>query len=384
MSFEFATASRILFGSGTLTQACKEIEAMAGQIILVRGKNRLRSEVLLSQIPRPAFEIEIDGEPTVRMVSDALKNARSVNSPVVVAFGGGGVLDAGKAIAGLLTNPGEPVDYLEVIGGGQAIRHLAAPCVAIPTTAGTGSEVTRNAVLTSEEHKLKVSLRSHLLLPSIACVDPDLTISMPPELTASTGMDALAQVLEPFVSIAANPLTDVLCREGIYRARSLLRAFKDGSDLRARTDMAMTSLIGGIALANAKLGAVHGFAAPIGGMFNAPHGAVCAALLAPVIEANIRALRQRQPRSPILERYAQTGAILTGRADAKPEDAAAFARELCSSLKIPPLSAYGMQSEHAEDICLKAQKASSMKGNSIVLTQEELRGILQEAWSGRE
>jgi alcohol dehydrogenase class IV len=382
MSFEFASAGRILFGPGSLALASAEIQKWKGEIVLVRGKNRSRAGALLSQIPHPAFEIEIAGEPTVEQIRTAMQTLKGCSSPVVVAMGGGGVLDAGKAIAGLLTNPGDPLDYLEVIGKGRPIISRAAPLVAIPTTAGTGSEVTRNAVLTSTENKLKVSMRSHLLLPEIACVDPELTLSMPPELTANTGMDALAQVLEPFVSVAANPLTDALCREGLRRARSLLRAFQDGADISARTDMAMTSLIGGIALANAKLGAVHGFASPIGGMFDAPHGAVCAVLLAPVMKANIRALRARDPSSPLLERYAQTAAILTGRADAKPEDGADWAADLCQALKISPLSSYGLRADHVEEVCSKAQKASSMKGNSIELTQGELQEILTEALAG--
>lgn len=379
MNFEFASAGRILFGPGSLAEACRAIERWNGSIIVVRGRNRNRAEPLLSRIPKPQAEVEISGEPTVEQIRSAMEALREIPSPVVAAIGGGGVLDAGKAIAGLLTNPLDPMDYLEVIGKGRPITNRAAPFAAIPTTAGTGSEVTRNAVLTSGEHRLKVSLRSHLLLPEIACVDPELTLSMPPELTASTGMDALAQVIEPFVSIAANPLTDALCLEGIRRGRSLLRAFKNGGDLEARTDMAMTSLMGGLALANAKLGAVHGFASPIGGMFDAPHGAVCAALLAPVMKANIRALKQRQPGSALLERYAQTARILTGRADALPEDGAEWVHQLKEDLKVAPLSSYGISGKHAEDLCRKAQNASSMKGNSILLTEDELKSILSEA-----
>lgn len=379
MNFEFMTASRILFGSGALTQTCKEIKALGAPIILVRSKNRKRSEVLLTQIPEPAFEIEIEGEPTVAVIASALKNIRSVPSPAVVAFGGGGVLDAGKAIAGLLTNPGEPMDYLEVIGGGKAIRNAAAPCAAIPTTAGTGSEVTKNAVLTSEEHKLKVSLRSHLLLPSIACVDPDLTLSMPPDITANTGMDAVSQVLESFVSPGGSPMTQALCREGLLRGRSLSRAYHHGSDIEARTDMALSSLIGGIALANSKLGAIHGFASPLGGMFNAPHGAVCAVLLGPVMRANIRALRERHSDSLALARYTEAARILTGNEEAEAEDGAEWAFALRRELGIAPLSACGVRESHFPELCVKARAASSMKGNPVELTENELIQILEDS-----
>ncbi len=380
VNFEFASAARVLFGPGSLKQACETIRSWEGRIILVRGRSRSRLDPLLSQLPAPEAEVEITGEPSIEAVERALSPLRGIDAPVVVAMGGGGVIDAGKAIAGLLTNDGEPLDYLEVIGRGKQIMKAAAPFAAIPTTAGTGSEVTRNAVLTSTAQKVKVSLRSPLLLPALACVDPELTLTMPPDLTANTGMDALAQVFEPFVSIAANPVTDALCREGLLRARSLRKAFLNGSDLAARTDMALTSLLGGLALANAKLGAVHGFAAPIGGMFEAPHGAVCAALLAPAITENLRALRARAPESNLLNRYAEAARILTGRDDADPEDAADWVRELRKDLKIAPLSAYGIRESDFAEICAKAAKASSMKGNSIELGPEELRSILETAF----
>ena len=208
---------------------------------------------------------------------------------------------------------GELLDYVEIIGRGQALTKPSAPFIAIPTTAGTGSEVTRNAVLASPEHRVKVSLRSPLMLARVALVDPELTYDLPPALTASTGLDALTQLIEPFVCLRANPMTDGLCVEGMRRAaRSLRVAFTDGQNKSAREDMAVASLFGGLALANAGLGAVHGFAGPIGGMFPAPHGAVCAALLPHVMTANIRALRQRAPGSEALRRYDKVARLLTG------------------------------------------------------------------------
>ncbi len=240
---------------------------------------------------------------------------------LVVGMGGGSVIDAAKAIAALLTNPGDPLDYLEVIGRGLPLANACAPMMAIPTTAGTGAEVTRNAVLASPAHRVKVSLRSASMLPDVAIVDPELTLSMPPAVTAATGLDALTQCLEPFVSHLATPLTDGFCREGLARAaRSLRRAYHHGSDVAARRDMALASLCGGLALANAKLGAVHGFAGPIGGMFDAPHGAVCARLLPLVMTANVRALEERSPNSPALVRYAEVAKIVTGDADASIAD----------------------------------------------------------------
>lgn len=290
------------------------------------------------------------------------------------------MIDTGKAVSAMLTNRGELLDYLEVIGGGQAISRPPAPFIAIPTTAGTGSEVTRNAVLGAPEQRFKVSMRSPMLLPRLALIDPELTYSLPPAITASTGLDALTQLIEPYVSIRANPLTDALCLAGIERAaRSLKRAYMNGRNLEARRDMALASLFGGLALANAGLGAVHGFAAPLGGMFPAPHGAVCARLLPLVMEANLKALQERMPDSPALPRYQEIARLLTGRTDATAEQGTAWVRELVSTLEIPPLSTYGVGSSDLPEAVEKASRASSMKANPIKLTEAELLEILREA-----
>ena len=290
------------------------------------------------------------------------------------------MIDLGKAAAALLANPGDPYEHLEVIGRARPLRAPALPMIAVPTTAGTGAEVTKNAVLSSAQHRVKVSLRHDSMLPKVALVDPELTLSMPPAVTASTGLDALTQCLEPFVSAQHNPLTDALAMEGMRRgARSLLRAYRDGSDLAAREDMALCSLFGGLALANAKLGAVHGFAAPIGGQFESPHGAVCARLLPLVMEANVAALREREPESAILGRFLQVARILTARADADVADGIAFVQQLAGELAVPGLASYGMRSAHVPSIAAKAAHASSMKGNPIVLSARELEQILERA-----
>jgi len=324
--------------------------------------------------------LEVAGEPTVDLVRQGAAMARETGCQTVVAIGGGSAIDTGKAIAALLANGGDPLDYLEVIGQGRPLRLPSIPWIAVPTTAGTGAEVTRNAVLASPEHKVKASLRSPLMLARLAVVDPELTLGLPPAVTASTGLDALTQLIEPFVSVRANAMTDMFCREGMRRAaRSLERAWRDGSDREARTDMAFASLLGGLALANAGLGAVHGFAAPIGGMFDAPHGAVCAALLPHVMRANIRALRERAADSSALERYAEVARILTGQPDAKPEDGADWAEGLVQRLGIPALGAYGVRREHMDILVQNAARASSMKGNPVTLSAEELTAILEAA-----
>jgi alcohol dehydrogenase class IV len=211
-------------------------------------------------------------------------------------------------------------------------------------------------------------------------VDPELTCDLPPGLTASTGLDALTQLIEPFVCNRANPMADGLCVEGLRRAaRSLRVAFSKGRDKDAREDMAVASLFGGLALNNAGLGAVHGFAGPIGGSFSAPHGAICAALLSHVMAMNLRALRQRDPHGAALFRYEEAAAWLTGDPKAKADDGVKWVRALVFDLKVPPLGSFGIQREHLADLITKAAKSSSMKANPIVLTPEELNEILEQA-----
>jgi alcohol dehydrogenase class IV len=319
-------------------------------------------------------------EPTTDVVAQAIAAARRSQADVVIGIGGGSVLDTGKVIAAMLTNDGALENYLEVVGAGRPVQHPAVPYVAIPTTAGTGAEVTRNAVLCVPEKKVKVSMRSPFLLPRLALVDPLLTHPMPPELTASTGLDALTQLAEAFVSNKANPLTDGLCREGLQRAgRSLRRAFTDGSDAQAREDMALASLFSGLALANAKLGAVHGFAGPLGGMIDVPHGVVCGRLLPLVIEANVRALRERAPDSPALARHDEIARLLTGDPAATAGDAVSWVRDLCETFALPGLRRFGLTEDAFPTAVAKAQKASSMQGNPIELTEAELGAILARA-----
>jgi alcohol dehydrogenase class IV len=382
-SFEFATASQIIFGRGKLADLKKIAPAFGSRVLVVTSASEIRAEPLyrlLDEISITHASFRVTAEPTIELARLGVEIAREFGAEFVIGFGGGAAVDAGKALAALTTNPGDPLDYLEVIGRGTPLTNAPLPYIAIPTTAGTGAEVTRNAVLASPEHRVKVSLRSPLMLPRVALIDPELMVSLPPEVTASTGMDALTQVIEPFVSSAANPITDAFCRDGIARAaRSLSRVYQDGNDIEAREDMALAALFGGLALANAKLGAVHGFAAPIGGMFDAPHGAVCAALLAPVMRANIAALRSRAPQHPVLDRFTEVAHLLIGDSDASAEDGAVWVEALTLDLGIPGLGTYGIDAAAFSEIAGKAAQASSMKGNPIELTTDELVGILAEA-----
>lgn len=383
MTFEFATAGRIIFGAGAVRQAGTLAANMGKRAFVVTGRTPERAAPLVAALQAQGVSYEImpvAGEPTTDTARDGADMARKSGCDMVIGMGGGSALDAGKAIAALLTNGGDPLDYLEVIGKGKPVRQPPAPYLAIPTTAGPGTEVTCNAVLKSPEHRVKVSMRSPLMLPKIALIDPELTYALPPDVTAATGLDALTQVIEPFVSNAPNPLTDAICREGMARAaRSLRRAWAHGGDAAAREDMAVASLFGGLALANAKLGAAHGFAGPTGGMFPAPHGAVCARLLPFVMAANVRALQARAPEHPALPRYAEVARILTGSPAATISDGVAWLQELCETLAVPPLSAYGMTPADIPGIAEQSAQASSMKGNPIVFTLDEMREILTHA-----
>ena len=381
-SFEFATATRIVFGSGCTSQLVEVALGLGrSRPLMVTGHSTARASAILDQLEAAGFQpvtFSIAGEPTLEQVREGADQARDCD--LVIGVGGGSVIDGAKAIAALSANPGDPLAYLEVIGKGQPLENTPLPFIAIPTTAGTGSEVTRNAVLGSPAHGVKASLRSAKMLAKAALIDPDLTRDLPPALTASTGLDALTQLIEPYVSRRATPITDALCLDGIRRvAIHLPRAFADGHDAEARENMSLASLYGGVALANAGLGVVHGFAAPIGGRYEAPHGAVCAALLPHGMAANIQALRERAPAHSSLERYREIACLLTGDPGARPEDGLQWITQLCARLAVPKLRAYGITPRDIPDLVDNASRASSMKSNPIVLSVSELRAVVEKA-----
>lgn len=383
MNFQFSTAPKIVFGPDTARSIPDHAVKMGSNICLVTGKSPQRVQWLIDELQAKEMDlhtVSISGEPDTDLIAAHSAEARSKGCDVVVAIGGGSVLDAGKAIAALIPNRQNVFDYLEVVGKGHPLTEKPLPLIAAPTTSGTGSEVTTNAVLLCPEHKVKVSLRSDDMIPDIAVVDPLLTISAPPAVTAATGLDALTQLMESFVSRFAAPMTNALCREGLqHGAHFMLKAYKEGQDIEARTGMALASLFSGITLANAKLGAVHGFAAPLGGEFKAPHGAVCAALLPYVMEINIRALKEREPQNPTLATYDEIAQLLTGNSTAQAAEGIEWVKNICAEMNIPGLAEIGVQEKDFKSLAAKAARASSMKGNPIELTEEELIEILQKA-----
>ncbi len=386
LSFEFATAARVVFGWGRLAEAGRMAREFGRRALLVRGASSgaaARVQGLQQVLERAGVSwvsCPLGSEPSLEDARHAASRVRAEACDLVVACGGGSVLDLGKAAAALLTNPGDPLDYLEVVGSGHPLSRPSAPLLALPTTAGTGSEVTRNAVLSCPEHGVKASMRSPWMLPRVALVDPELTRELPPHLTASTGMDALTQLFEPFLCRRAQPLTDALCRDGMVRvARSLRRACAGTPDRQAREDMALGSLFGGMALANSGLGVVHGLAAPLGGALHAPHGVLCGAILPHAAQVNLGALQARESESQVLDRFQEAARLLTGRPEASAQDGVRWLQDLVRDLEIPGLASLGLESEALAGICLQAREASSFKANPVALQDAEILEILQRA-----
>mgnify|MGYP000364276201 CR=1 FL=1 len=371
-SFTFATAHRIVFGAGRAAELPALIGEFGTRPFVCTGADPTRFSGLLTGVADLAWW-SVGGEPALDDIRAGVAAARDHGADVLVGLGGGAVLDAAKLIAALAPNGGDLLDYLEVIGAGRPLAESPLPFVAVPTTAGTGSEVTSNGVVTSPEHGVKVSLRSPSMLARVALVDPELTLGCPPSVTASAGLDALTQCLEPYVSPFANPLTDGFCEQGLRRAgRSLRRAYAHGDDLDARTDMAVCALLGGLALANAKLGAVHGLAGVIGGVTPAAHGAICGALLGPVLAMNRDHAPDPARAVEICDEIAQI--LDCAPADA-PQALARWARE-CG---LPGLDSQGLaRADHAA-VAQAALASSSMKGNPFPPDPAQLRAILLSA-----
>jgi alcohol dehydrogenase class IV len=384
MIFEFAAPNRIIFGKGTINKLGSIIPQMGKNALIVTGSGKVPIESLEKILIEADVQYEIfrtAREPNIKTIELGLALAKSSRCDFVIGFGGGSVLDASKAISALMTNQGELLDYLEVVGKGKEIQNKPAPMIALPTTAGTGTEVTRNAVITSTEHKVKVSMRSPMMVPSVAIVDPVLTYSLPPTVTASTGLDALTQVIEAYTSNKANPITDGFSREGIQRgARFLLKAYRDGQDTVARENMSLTSLLSGLALANSGLGAVHGFAGVMGGMYAVPHGEICACLLSPVMKYNAKTLSKTVGKESIHHRYQEIAFWVTGVPHASIMDGIAWIENLAQELNIPSLRTMGIRREDFPEIIQKTKVSSSMQKNPVVLDDSTLQAILLEAY----
>jgi alcohol dehydrogenase class IV len=377
---DLAVPADVRFGAGRVSEVPAALAALgASRVLVVTGRTTARADAVRSMLTEAGISSIAFGvatEPSIERVRAAVALVAEAGCDAVLGFGGGSALDVGKAAAVLATSGADPLDHLEVIGGSRPLTRPGLPCVAVPTTAGTGSEVTRNSVLSGGG--VKASLRSPLMLPKVAIIDPDLLTGVPRPTIAASGMDALSQLIEPLLSRRANPFTDALARDGMRRsARSLSRAYQEGmEDPGTREDLALASLFGGLCLANSGLGAVHGLAAAAGARLSAPHGAVCAAVLAAAMDVNLRALHHRAPEHQALARMSEVASLLTGQPDATPEEAIAWLQDLTTALSIPGLASYGLNHDGISEVVTAAQSASSMRGNPIDLSDEEVSEIV--------
>lgn len=349
------------------------------RVLLVRGRSvawidALRNE--LRALGVDVVEVFSSGEPTVQALDVGLKAGRKLRADAVLAVGGGAVIDLGKAIAALLPGGGAVMDHLEGVGGAQPLTAAPLPMIAIPTTSGTGAEVTKNAVITVPEAGRKVSLRDPRMLPDIALVDPALTDHTPRAQTLASGLDALTQVIEPYVSRRANPLTDALCRAAIPKGAQALARLAEAECTEARDDMAFVSLAGGLALANAGLGAVHGLAGVLGGRLGAPHGLICGRLLGPVMVANASAI---EDAGGALDRFQEVAGWVAQGFDQAPDGIFVRLPDLLDDWQVQRLSHWRTPQTDLAQIAEEAAGASSMKANPCVLPASDLVRIIQQA-----
>ena len=385
--FDFATAGRILFGRGRIAELPDLIKQSGKKVMLVTGAHPNRHDSLRAQLEKAGLSVAVEpvsGEPTVRRVSEITDSILRQQCEVVAGIGGGSVIDAGKAAAALANNPGDIMDYLEVVGAGKALPQLSLPYIAIPTTAGTGAEVTKNSVITVPDQHVKVSLRSPFMLPRFALVDPDLALDCPPEVSVNCGFDALCHLIEAYLSAKATPMSDAVCREGLSRmgGGALMLHWMRPEDPNVMVNVSLGSLLGGMALANGGLGAVHGFAGVIGGMTGAPHGAVCAALLPAVLRMNLDIARQgKQPLCrQTMARINETALMLSRDVNSKTQDLITLIEKMSTQQNVAGLEKRGVKRADFPVIIEKASRASSMKGNPFPLTAEQLFQILDESF----
>lgn len=405
MKLEFGGPGEIIFGSGSIRRAGELARRFGARAAIVTGGASLRASGALERVEADlrghgveSLALGAAGEPTVAMIDELVARAREFAPDCVLAIGGGGAMDAGKAVAALLSNAaagdsshGSPLEscreFLEGVGSGRAISRPSTPVIAAPTTAGTGSEATKNSVIRSDDWTFKKSMRSPFMRPAISLVDPELTMGAPAAVTAASGADALTQLVEAFVTARRNTFTDGLAREGLRLAAwALERVHVQPDDLEAREAMAMASLIGGVALDNAGLGAVHGLASPIGAFHDIPHGVICANLLAPITAANIRAAREREDDDPaaldVLKRYGDLAQLFNGDFACEPEPLAGFLEFRVQQLGIPTLGACGMTAGDIPRVIANC-RAGSMRGNPFELDDATMAAAIERALGGR-
>ena len=386
--FSFASTPHIHFGIGSRSLLTGLLNNYGGKVLLLSGGRSFDSQPLCQQLWAElqenfeVYRVRVTGEPSPQLVDEAVARYHGLSPDCVVAIGGGSAVDAGKAIAGLLPGGNSVMAYLEGVGEGKVYHGPSTPFIAVPTTAGTGGETSKNAVLSVVgANGFKKSFRDERLVPDHVILDPELTVSCPADVTAACGMDAFTQLLESFVSCKANPMTHALCLSGLQGIRDgLIPAFRCGDDLAARSCMLYASSISGLTLANAGLGSVHGLASPLGAFFPIPHGVACATLLYEAVKLNIQAMAARDPAHGSIKLYADAGRLMADN-DAMNDEAARTAllgllKDWIEELRIQRLSAYGITEADITRI-IDNISGGSMSGNPIVLQRDEIEGLIR-------
>lgn len=377
--FSVLSAGEIHFGRGQVNTVASWISQRAGRVMLVHGATVSRASFFHEQLRKVGLAVStfaVSHEPCLADIEDGVNLARKERIELVVSLGGGAVIDAGKAIAALIPAEGDIIDYLEVVGSGRLLESQPLPFVAIPTTAGTGAEVTKNAVINVPAHNRKVSLRDNRMLPDLAVVDPALTDGAPRQVTLASGLDALTQVIEPYLCTQANAFTDALCRDAIPRGIRALVTLMQHECPTSRDEMAWVSLCGGLALANSGLGVIHGLAGPLGGLSDVPHGALCGTLLPYGLELNSQNVTSRQ----VLNRLEEIRHWLAGGLDVAADEAFLALRDWSRACGLGSLQALGVPAESLELAAEAACNASSMRANPVRLHQAQLLSLLRQAW----
>jgi alcohol dehydrogenase class IV len=386
--FYFAASPHIHFGAGRRADLADILKRYGSRVLLVTGAQSFDISALCRTLwdeLQTGFELQrlrVEGEPTPALVDEAVAEYRGFAPHAVVAIGGGSAVDAAKAIAGLLPLGHSVLEYLEGVGLGRAYGGPSTPFVALPTTAGTGGETSKNAVLSETgEGGFKKSFRHEKLVARHIILDPELTLSCPPEVTASCGMDAFTQLLESYVSTGANPMSDALAASGMGMVRdSLLRAVRHGDDLEARAGMLYASSMSGLTLANAGLGSVHGLASPLGAFFPIPHGVVCGTLVYEASRMNIACMQEREPANPALLKYAEAGRIILHNPDLDDEEARRALLDVLDDwtekLAMPRLSSFGITEADIPRI-VAGSRGNSMQTNPVRLEDADLHDLVK-------
>lgn len=378
--FSFISPQSIHFGRGQSQQTAALAKSFGEAALLVHGASARRAEWLIKSCQNAGLTtktISCQSEPSLPDIELALAQLEGFHPNVVIALGGGSVIDFAKALAALMRCSGRPLDYLEIVGGGKPIDHPPIPMIALPTTAGTGSEVTKNAVITVPEHSIKVSLRDPRMVPDIAIIDASLMQGAPQRVALTAGLDAVVQVIEPYLSVEANPMTDAICHAAIPIGLKVLRDLVENDAPEAWDSMAWVSTCGGLALANSGLGAVHGFAGVIGGKSNAPHGEICGALLPAVLESHLRKAEGQTETHKRLQWILDL--MDTHFAQSEGGMGVSGLRRWSTKMGLRGLEDMGLSVSDFSEVVTAASKASSMKGNPFSLSVMELLQILQAA-----